>query len=302
LLTVSYIFAIPVVCYAPLEPGGRVVSSQGWPCAWCVQILALLLILAGNSLPCFAGPPQDGKAVQLAPDQLQHGKQTFEANCSTCHGLDGGGAMGPNIQGVPFRLGVDRVANVIKNGMPGGMPPFSGQLDANEIQQVVGYLLTLTRKDEGKVTGDAVAGKQVYDSSHCASCHTISGEGGDIGPELTTVGQSRGPNYLRTTILFPGTDLPQARIFLETGGQLQFLFVRVITKDGRTVDGTRVAEDSFHIVLEDAQGNFHSFRKDQVRELDKEPGQSTMPSMKGKLSETQVNDLVAYLAGLKGTP
>jgi len=279
-----------------------VVFSTGQQCAWRVQILALLLILAGNSRFCFAGQPQDAKAIQLAPDQLERGKQTFEASCSACHGLDGGGAMGPNIQGIPFRLGFDRVANVIKNGMPGGMPAFSGQLDANEIQQVVGYLLTLSHKDESPVTGNAAAGKQVYDSSHCASCHTISGEGGDLGPELTTVGQSRGPAYLRNTILYPGTDLPQARIFLETGGQLQFLFIRLTTQDGRTLDGTRVAEDSFHIVVEDAKGNFHSFRKDQLRELDKEPGKSAMPSMKGKLSETQVNDLVAYLAGLKGTP
>jgi len=150
------------------------------------------------------------------------------------------------------------------------------------------------------VTGDAAAGKQVYESSGCANCHTIAGEGGDNGPELTTVGQLRGPNYLRTTILYPGTDLPQSRVFLETGGQLQFLFVHVVTKDGRTAEGTRVAEDSFHIVLEDANGRFHSFRKDQLRELKKEPGKSTMPSMKGKLSDTQLNDLVAYLAGLKG--
>jgi putative heme-binding domain-containing protein len=264
--------------------------------------MTALIFVAASSIPAFAGSHQDTKAVQLSPEELNTGKQTFETTCSTCHGLDGGGAMGPNIQGIPFRLGVDSVTNVIKNGMPGGMPAFSGQLDAQQIQQVVGYLLTLTRKDEGKVTGDAVAGKQVYDLSRCANCHTISGEGGDIGPELTTVGQSRGPHYLRNTILYPGTDLPQARVFLETGGQLQFLFVRVVTKDGRTVEGTRVAEDSFHIVLEDAQGKFHSFRKEQLRELDKEPGKSTMPSMKGKLSDTQVNDLVAYLASLKGAP
>ena len=263
-------------------------------------LIVAMVLPAAYVCSVFASPPQDTKAVQLSPEQLESGKKTFEATCSTCHGLDGGGAMGPNIQGIPFRLGVDAVANVIKNGMAGGMPAFSSQLDAEQIQQVVGYLLTLTRKDEGKVTGDAAAGKQVYESSGCANCHTIAGEGGDNGPELTTVGQLRGPNYLRTTILYPGTDLPQSRVFLETGGQLQFLFVHVVTKDGRTAEGTRVAEDSFHIVLEDANGRFHSFRKDQLRELKKEPGKSTMPSMKGKLSDTQLNDLVAYLAGLKG--
>jgi len=263
-------------------------------------LIVAMVLPAACARSALAGPPQDTKAVRLSREQLESGKKMFEATCSTCHGLDGGGAMGPNIQGIPFRLGVDAVANVIKNGMAGGMPAFSSQLDAEQIQQVVGYLLTLTRKDEGKVTGDAAAGKQVYESSGCANCHTIAGEGGDNGPELTTVGQLRGPNYLRTTILYPGTDLPQSRVFLETGGQLQFLFVHVVTKDGRTAEGTRVAEDSFHIVLEDANGRFHSFRKDQLRELKKEPGKSTMPSMKGKLSDTQLNDLVAYLAGLKG--
>jgi putative heme-binding domain-containing protein len=287
-----------------LEVGGRTIPGGSSMAAILRVSMAVLVCIsatvAANPFPAGAG--QDTRAVQLSSEELEKGKQTFETTCSTCHGLDGGGAMGPNIQGIPFRLGVDRVASVIKNGLSGGMPAFSGQLDAQQIQQVVGYLLTLTRKDEGKVTGDAAAGKQVYDASHCARCHTIAGAGGDTGPELTSVGQSRGPNYLRNTILYPGTDLPQARIFLETGGQLEFLFVRVVTKDGRTVSGTRVAEDSFHIVLEDAQGQFHSFRKDQLRELDKEPGQSTMPSMKGKLSDTQVNDLVAYLASLKGTP
>jgi len=272
----------------------------------CVRVALLLLascVLAVGVRSALAGPQQDKdtKAVQLNPEELEKGKQTFENICSTCHGLDGGGAMGPNIQGIPFRLGVDAVAKVIKTGMPGGgMPAFGGQLDAQQIQQVVGYLLTLTRKDEGKVTGDAAAGKQVYESSGCANCHIIAGQGGDKGPELTSVGQLRGPNYLRNTILYPGTDLPQTHSFLESGGRLEFLFVHAVRKDGRTIDGTRVAEDSFHIVLEDADGHFHSLRKADLRELDKEPGKSTMPSIKEKLSDRQVNDLVAYLSSLKG--
>jgi len=268
-----------------------------------LRFAALIFVscaLAASVHPASASPPQDTKAVQLSPEQLDSGKKTFEVTCSTCHGLDGGGAMGPNIQGIPFRLGMDAVTNVIKNGMPGGMPAFGSQLNAQQIQEVVGYLLTLTRKDEGTVTGDAVRGKQVYEENGCATCHIVSGEGGDIGPELTTVGQLRGPNYLRTTMLYPGTDLPQQHSFLESGGMLQFLFVHVVTKGGRTFEGTRMAEDSLHIVVEDAKGQFHSFRKDQLRVLDKEPGKSTMPSMKGRLSDAQLNDLVAYLASLKG--
>jgi cytochrome c oxidase cbb3-type subunit III len=266
-------------------------------------LAALILLLSGlaaNGLSAALHPPQDTAIANPTPDDIEKGKQNFETRCSTCHGLDGGGAMGPNIQGIPFRLGAPAVINTIKNGMSGGMPAFAGQMDATQIQQVVAYLLTLTRKDTGTVTGDPAKGRDVYESSGCSGCHIISGEGSGIGPELTTVGQLRGPAYLRDAILYPGTDLPQARVFLETGGQLDYLFVHVVTKDGHAFDGTRVAEDSFHIVIKDANGKFHSFQKADLRELKKEPGKSVMPSFKDKLSETQVNDLVAYLASLKG--
>jgi len=209
--------------------------------------------------------------------------------------------MGPNIQGIPFRLGADAVKGIIKNGMGGGgMPAFAGQLDDTQIGQIVDYLLTLTRKETGTVTGDSAKGKQVYESSGCASCHIIAGEGADSGPELTNVGGLRGPSYLRNAVLYPGSDLPQARVFLETGGLLDYMFIHVVTKEGRSFDGTRVTEDSFRIVIKDAGGKFLSFQKADLRELKKEPGKSVMPSFKGKLSDAEVNDLVAYLASLKG--
>jgi putative heme-binding domain-containing protein len=243
---------------------------------------------------------QDVPTANPLPANVEQGKQTFEQRCSTCHGLDGGGAMGPNIQGIPMRMGAPVVASTIKNGMSGGMPPFAGQLTDAQIQQVIAYLLTLTHKDTGTVTGDAAKGQQVYGASGCASCHIIDGEGGDAGPELTKVGQLRGPGYLKTTILYPGSDLPQAHVFLETGGLLDYLHVHLVTRDGQTFEGTRVVEDSFHIVIQDANGNFHSFKKNDLKEFEKQPGKSVMPTYKDKLSAAQVDDLVAYLASLKG--
>jgi len=207
--------------------------------------------------------------------------------------------MGPNIQGIPFSLGMEATTNVIKNGMSGGMPAFGGQLSAVQIQHVVQYLLTLRKQDKFKVTGDPAKGKDVYESSGCASCHMIDGQGGDSAPDLSNLGALRAGGYLRTTILYPGSDLPQQHLFLETGGKLDYLFVHLVTKNGRALDGTRVIEDSFRIVIEDARGNFHSFDKSDLRELREEPGKSLMPSYKGKLSDAQVNDLVAYLASLK---
>jgi cytochrome c551 len=267
---------------------------------WIAALVISWWALAANRAAAFPRAAQDAPIANPSPADVDQGKQTFETRCSTCHGLDGGGAMGPNIQGIPMRLGAPAVADVIKNGMSGGMPPFAGQLDASQIQQVIAYLLTLTHKDSGTVTGDAAKGREVYDASGCASCHIISGEGSGAGPELTTVGKLRGPGYLKTTLLYPGSDLPQARVFLETGGLLDYMFVQIVTRDGHTFEGTRVAEDSFRIVIKDVNGKFHSFQKNDLREFKKEPGKSVMPSFKDKLSDTQINDLVAYLASLKG--
>jgi len=264
-----------------------------------VRLLCLVGLAFSICVTPLLASPQEAAVVNPTPQDLQQGKTTFESTCSACHGLDGSGGMGPNIQGIPFSLGMQATTSVIKNGMSGGMPAFGAQLNAAQIQHVVQYLLTLHKQDTFKITGDPVKGKDVYESSGCASCHMIDGQGGDSAPDLSNVGALRDGGYLRTTILYPGSDLPQQHLFLETGGKLDYLFVHLVTKDGRALDGTRVVEDSFRIVIEDAKGSFHSFNKTDLRELKEEPGKSLMPSYKGKLSDAQVNDLVAYLASLK---
>lgn len=284
--------------YVGCDGGIHMTFIRSWWLAAAILFICAAAI-ATSAISASAHARQDSQATK--PEDQSPGKQLFEQRCSTCHGLDAGGAMGPNIQGIPFRLGADPVKAIIKNGMGGGgMPAFAGQLEDAQIQQIVDYLLTLQRKDSAPITGDAAKGKEVYDASGCASCHIIDGQGGDAGPELTTVGSLRGAGYVRSAVLYPGTDLPQEHVFVESGGQLDYLFIHVVTKQGHAYDGTRAAEDSFRIVIKDVHGNFLSFRKADLRALDKEPGKSVMPSVKGKLSDEQVNDLVAYLASLKG--
>lgn len=37
-------------------------------------------------------------------------------------------------------------------------------------------------------SGNADAGKTVFDGNGCSACHTIKGQGGKVGPDLTAVG------------------------------------------------------------------------------------------------------------------
>jgi cytochrome c oxidase cbb3-type subunit III len=245
--------------------------------------------------------PQVPIVAKTSPADVADGKKLYDSFCSKCHGLDGGGGDGPALQGVPERLGDEATGNIIRSGIPGtGMNGFSS-MNPDETGQVIGYLRTLGRSAHEQVAkGDSQKGRQVYEASGCSGCHIIDGVGGSIGPELSRVGAMRGPGYLRTTLLHPGTDLPHEAGAMERGRFTQYLFIRVTTKDGHVYDGTRVNEDSFTIETKDAAGHFRSFRKLDVAKIEKIPGKSQMPSFAGRLSETQLDNLVAYLASLKG--
>lgn len=162
-------------------------------------------------------------------------------------------------------------------------------LNDQRVWQVVGYVRTLG--DTGPVEaakGDATKGKTVYDANGCSLCHAIGMTGGGVGPQLTTIGRSRPPKYFYEFLRDPGKNPPAG-----------YDLVRVIKKDGRELTGIRVNEDSFTIVLRDVGGHFYSFDKTQLKKIEPQPGKTVMPSY-GNLSETDMDNLVAYLSSLKG--
>jgi putative heme-binding domain-containing protein len=122
----------------------------------------------------------------------------------------------------------------------------------------------------------------------CADCHTLSGRGGAFGPDLTGVGASRSPQHLRESLLNPAADVPRG-----------FAFISAVMRDGQRVAGVRINEDTFSIQLRDATGMLHSLWKAELREFSKDLKKSPMPSYGAKLSPSDLDDLVAYLASLQ---
>ncbi len=73
-----------------------------------------------------------------------------------------------------------------------------------------------------------------------------------------------------------------------------------MTADGARITGARVNEDTFTIQIRDYSGLLHSFRKSDLRELHKDWGKSPMPSYRDSLSGEELQNLVAFLASLRG--
>jgi len=230
--------------------------------------------------------------AQTSPDAAGAGRKIFEAQCALCHGQTGGGGRGPALNRPKLNKAPDDEAlrKLISQGIDPEMPP-AWQLHEREVASVAAYVRTLGAIPPEIPPGDADRGKTVYEAQRCAACHMIAGKGEGFGPELTAVGARRNVEYLRRTILQPSGSLPEG-----------FQYVAVTTAANQTVRGLRVNEDSFSIQVKDTAGRFHSFRKSTLKDLKRLSGQTPMPSYEGRLSATELDDLVTYLAGLKGKP
>lgn len=251
------------------------------------QMLAMLLI----AIAIGGSAPQD-RIPTLTTNDLARGNKLFVAHCALCHGIGGTGDRGPSLAHAELRRAANNQAlfKVIQEGIEGTEMPGAWQLTDREVWQVAGYVRSLGRTAVVKLPGDPTKGKLYYEAKGgCAACHIVSGRGGNLGPDLTDIGAQRSAAYLREALIDPAASVPES-----------FLMVSIVTREGRRVRGIRLNEDSFTIQLRDTSNTFHSFRKLDLTELKKEFGATMMPGYRDVLAASEIDDLVAYLAGLRG--
>ena len=74
--------------------------------------------------------------------------------------------------------------------------------------------------------------------------------------------------------------------------------VRAVTRDGHTIHGRRLNEDTFTVQIIDEQERLLTLVKADLRQY--ELGKSSpMPSVAGKLTGDELSDLIAYLLSLR---
>jgi len=255
---------------------------------------------ASAQFPPQTAPPHKPHPPATA-ESIAKGKELFQGTCANCHGIDGSGANGPNIQNAAATMGPEGLYTRMTSGAIGTAMPNFTFLGDDKIWEIADYVSSLGQHGAGIESGDPKKGEEIYEANGCSSCHSIDGEGGDSGPDLTKIGSQRAAALLRSALVDPGKNLP-----LDTNGLSEraayhaYQMYRVTLDDGKQIEGTRANENSFVIELRDAKGAIHSIEKFRVRKVEEVAGKSFMPGVKGKLTDEQLNDLVAYLAGLGG--
>ena len=221
---------------------------------------------------------------------VEMGKRLYLGRCGGCHGPTGDGGKGANlaVAVLPRTASERALYRIIRYGIPDTEMPGS-LMDAHEIWQTVAFVRSLGQVPAVAITGNAQAGAEVFRSKGgCLGCHALGNEGGRIGPSLSGIGARRGAGHLKAKIADPASDVPDP-----------FRLVQLTTKAGKSVRGIRLNEDTYSIQIRDFNGNPQSFWKAEVAAMTSEK-KTNMPSYRNKLSETELNDLVAFLASEKG--
>jgi cytochrome c oxidase cbb3-type subunit 3 len=229
-------------------------------------------------------------------EMLRSGKILFQVNCSRCHGMLGKGGTGSDLSRpyLPRASTDEKLAQVISNGIQGTAMPSMWVLTAHEVKKIVRYVRHIGQGNEEVVTGNAQNGKVLFANSICTTCHIVSGEGGSLGPELTKIGLKRGQEYLAQAIAHPGKSKP-----VDENGFYKFLVVSIKLKSGELIKGIRINEDSFSIQIRDAANFLHSYHKEDILSIRKIEDESLMPGFSDQFSDSDINDIVAYLTTLQ---
>jgi putative membrane-bound dehydrogenase-like protein len=152
-----------------------------------------------------------------------------------------------------------------------------GSLPNPDRQKVLDELLPLTHQ-----TGDAAAGKLVF-KNQCAKCHTHSGEGTKIGPDLT--GMAVHPKHeLLVHLIDPSRSV-----------EGNYRVYTVLTVKGQTINGLLASETKTAIEVIDTEAKRHIVLREDIENL-QASAKSLMPEgFEKQVKPQEIADLLEFL-------
>lgn len=136
--------------------------------------------------------------------------------------------------------------------------------------------------------GDPARGEAIYRRKDllCQRCHAIGGAGGQVGPDLASIGASAQVDYLVESIFEPTNKIKE-----------NYNAIVVLTDDGRVTTGIKLRETDRELVLRTAEDQVVSIPRASIEQ--QSPGNSLMPvGLVDSLTRDELIDLVRFLSEL----
>lgn len=259
------------------------------PTHWLAPALVyalFVLVTAGGTLRA-----QGSQDHSYTTQDIQTGSRLYSGQCAQCHGPNGDTVSGIDLRRGQFRrpMSDEDLHRTISMGVPGtGMPPFNFQ--PSELDGLVAFMRA--GFDVGGTAikvGDAARGKPLFEGKGgCTACHRVNGKGPRVAPDLSDIGAVRSPAQLHRSLTEPVKQMmPINRP------------VQIVRRDGRTIRGRRLNEDTYTVQIIDEHERLVSLDKADIRELEVSKT-SPMPPATKTLSTDELADVIAYLLALRG--
>jgi putative heme-binding domain-containing protein len=129
-------------------------------------------------------------------------------------------------------------------------------------------------------------GKEAFETAQCLACHRFNNEGGDVGPDLTTVSSRFTRSDLLSSILEP------SKIVSE-----QYMNMNVTKKDGDEVTGRVLEANDTKMVLliNPLTGQKMELKKNEIARVDPSKASPMPEGLVNILTRDEILDLIAYL-------
>ena len=258
---------------------------QIWKASAAAAVLTLTLAAHAGAQLAQDHPGQYSQA------DIDTGSRVYNGQCAQCHGVNGDQVSGIDLRRGQFRRAAsdEDLARIVASGIPGtGMPPFA--LQPSELTGVIAFIRAgFDRAGRPVKIGNAARGLAVFEGKGaCLTCHRVNGRGPRVAPDLSDIGLARPADAIHRSLTDPSSGMmPINRP------------VRIVMKDGTTINGRRLNEDTYTVQVIDDKEQLRSIQKSDTRSYIVET-KSSMPSYATRLTEEELSDLVAYLLSLKG--
>jgi putative heme-binding domain-containing protein len=158
------------------------------------------------------------------------------------------------------------------------------EVDTAQMKEKLDAMASLLSK------GDIRAGREIFfgKKAGCTACHTVAGQGGKVGPDLSKIGSIRVGRDLLEAIVFPSATFAR--------GFEPFL---IRSRDGAVYDGLISRETPDAVYLFTAERVEKRIPRASV-ELIQQSKVSIMPQgLDNQITRDELRDLIAFLTSLK---
>ncbi|MCE9531975.1 MAG: HEAT repeat domain-containing protein [Planctomycetes bacterium] len=137
-------------------------------------------------------------------------------------------------------------------------------------------------------SGDAARGEALYRRAdlQCMKCHAIGGSGGQVGPDLVSIGASAPVDYLIESLLVPAKAVKEG-----------YHALRIETADGKVHSGIKIRETKTEMVLRTVEDREITITVKDIE--DKRETRSLMPDgLVDTLTRAELVDMVKFMSEL----